>query len=82
MFRTAILRSAAVARTAAARPVIARLGAAATPFASRAAPLAVAQKYNAWNKGFVRGYAGGGALAKEEVEGRIMDLLKGFDKVR
>lgn len=28
-----------------------------------------------------RRYASGGALAQNEVEGRIMDLLKGFDKV-
>ncbi|KAF1810725.1 acyl carrier protein [Eremomyces bilateralis CBS 781.70] len=29
----------------------------------------------------VRFYSAGGALGKDEVEGRIMDLLKGFDKV-
>jgi hypothetical protein len=29
----------------------------------------------------VRGYAGGGGLNKEEVEGRIKGLLAGFDKV-
>jgi hypothetical protein len=29
----------------------------------------------------VRSYSAGGALAKEEVEGRIMSLLAGFDKV-
>lgn len=29
----------------------------------------------------VRFYSAGGALNKEEVEGRIMSLLKGFDKV-
>lgn len=30
----------------------------------------------------VRGYAAGSGMSKPEVEGRIMDLLKGFDKVR
>jgi hypothetical protein len=30
----------------------------------------------------VRFYSAGGALNREEVEGRIMSLLKGFDKVR
>jgi hypothetical protein len=30
----------------------------------------------------VRLYSAGGALKKEDVEGRIMELLKGFDKVR
>jgi len=29
----------------------------------------------------VRTYASAGGMSKSEVEGRIMDLLKGFDKV-
>jgi len=29
----------------------------------------------------VRSYASAGGMSKAEVEGRIMDLLKGFDKV-
>lgn len=30
----------------------------------------------------VRAYSAGGSLSKVEVESRILDLLKGFDKVR
>ncbi|SPO05532.1 probable NADH2 dehydrogenase (ubiquinone) acyl carrier chain precursor [Cephalotrichum gorgonifer] len=74
MFRTALLRSAMVA----ARPVAARRFASTVAmrpaFASRAfAPRAVV--FGA------RSYSAGGALQKEEVEGRIMSLLQGFDKV-
>lgn len=80
MFRTAVLRSAAsvAARRSAtrsfssvvSRPALVRKSAVA-PFVSRVA---------SWNA--VRGYASGSGLAKEDVEGRIMSLLSGFDKVR
>ncbi|KAB8342978.1 hypothetical protein FH972_022572 [Carpinus fangiana] len=30
----------------------------------------------------VRWYAAAGGMSKQEVEGRILDLLKGFDKAR
>lgn len=74
MFRTALLRTAQVA----ARPVAAlparrfASAAVARPAVARVAPRAAFG---------VRSYSGGGALQKEEVEGRIMSLLQGFDKV-
>jgi hypothetical protein len=83
MFRTAVLRSALAARTA-LRPatstiktsLAARSRTALAPFgAAVAAPRA---------PGFsaVRFYsAGGDGLVQAEVEGRIMSLLQGFDKV-
>ncbi|ROW00175.1 hypothetical protein VSDG_03630 [Cytospora chrysosperma] len=80
MFRTAVLRSAAsvAARRSATRSfssVVSRPAlvskSAVAPFVSRVA---------SWNA--VRGYASGSGLSKEDVEGRIMSLLAGFDKVR
>lgn len=79
MFRTAVLRSAAsvAARRSATRSfssVVSRPAlvskSAVAPFVSRVA---------SWNA--VRGYASGSGLSKEDVEGRIMSLLAGFDKV-
>lgn len=70
MFRTALLRSArAAASRAVARPApIARI---AIPTAApRFAPAAI------------RSYSAGAGLSKDEVQGRIVDLLKSFDKVR
>lgn len=69
MFRTAILRSAV---RAASRPAL------RTPFvaAPRAAVVPRVHKMIA-----VRMYSAAGGLKKEEVEGRIMSLLQGFDKV-
>ncbi|KAM0427932.1 hypothetical protein ACHAPT_007392 [Fusarium lateritium] len=72
MFRTAVLRS--VARVA-ARP------AAVTRFAVVAAPRAAVVVPKIQSFQGVRFYSAGGALNKEEVEGRIMSLLQGFDKV-
>ena len=71
MFRSAVLRSLRVA----ARPATIRSFA---PVAPRVASAAVPkiQSFQA-----VRFYSAGGALNKEEVEGRIMSLLQGFDKV-
>ncbi|KAF1854783.1 hypothetical protein Lal_00004254 [Lupinus albus] len=70
MFRSAVLRSVRVA----ARPAM-RSFAVAPRVATAAVPKI--QSFQA-----VRFYSAGGALNKEEVEGRIMSLLKGFDKVR
>jgi NADH dehydrogenase (ubiquinone) 1 alpha/beta subcomplex 1 len=80
MFRTAALRTAASAVRAVARPVAIRRTAAAAAFAApraaAAAPLRIQQSVMG-----VRMYSAGGGLNKEEVEGRIMSLLQGFDKV-
>lgn len=81
MLRTAALRSLA---QMAARPV-ARHAAVAlrrrAAVASAAVPrVQIAPRAAAWTA--VRCYASGGGLKKEEVEGRIMALLQGFDKVR
>jgi NADH dehydrogenase (ubiquinone) 1 alpha/beta subcomplex 1 len=73
MFRTAVLRS--VARVA-ARPAAVTRFAVAAP---RAATAVVVPKIQSFQG--VRFYSAGGALNKEEVEGRIMSLLQGFDKV-
>ena len=78
MLRTVILSSArAIARSAARRPAAAAFARPAfrnsllpSPYM---APAACFQP--------VRCYASGGALSKEEVTGRILDLLKNFDKV-
>jgi NADH dehydrogenase (ubiquinone) 1 alpha/beta subcomplex 1 len=68
MYRTAFLRSA---MRAASRPVV------RTPLvAPRAVVVPRVHKLLA-----VRMYSAGGSLKKEEVEGRIMSLLQGFDKV-
>ncbi|WPH00334.1 Hypothetical protein R9X50_00315900 [Acrodontium crateriforme] len=76
MFRTAIVRSARCAAQAATRvqrPVIQR--AIRAPFVqSRISTPATA--FSA-----VRCYASSSGLAQEEVTGRIIDLLKNFDKV-
>ena len=76
MFRAAtLLRSAprAAAPLVARRTFIAPVAARPAALAGRAAPkMGMA----------VRWYSAGGALNKEEVEGRIMNLLQGFDKVR
>lgn len=75
MFRVAALRTAARAATAQAPRMTARtlVTAAAKPSAFRVAP-----KFGM----AVRMYSAGGALDKKQVEGRIMSLLQGFDKVR
>lgn len=74
MFRTAVLRS--VARVAARPAAVTRFAVAAAP---RAATAVVVPKIQSFQG--VRFYSAGGALNKEEVEGRIMSLLQGFDKV-
>ncbi|KAL7897196.1 acyl carrier protein [Trichoderma sp. SZMC 28014] len=76
MFRTAILRtSASAVRAAVARPAAIRRT------ALMAAPRAVAAPVRVQSLMGVRMYSAGGSLNKEEVEGRILSLLQGFDKV-
>lgn len=74
MFRTAFLRAvAAPSARAVARPAVAMRRTsllAARPVAPRLQSLLA-----------VRMYSAGGSLDKEAVEGRIMSLLQGFDKV-
>ncbi|KAG5936953.1 Acyl carrier protein, mitochondrial [Claviceps monticola] len=69
MFRAALLRSAARAAT---RPVMRSLAAPryAVPVMPKLPQLLA-----------IRMYSDEGGLKKEEVEGRIMSLLQGFDKV-
>jgi len=77
MMRTTILRSVAAAQTA-LRPTA---SATFKSIARSSRPtLAAAPRMAAWKA--VRFYSAGGGLNKEEVEGRIMALLQGFDKVR
>jgi NADH dehydrogenase (ubiquinone) 1 alpha/beta subcomplex 1, acyl-carrier protein len=75
MFRTAILRSARVATRSAARwqAPIARPSVSAFVSAQKLAPAVSLQS--------LRCYSAGAGLAKDEIEGRILDLLKNFDKV-
>lgn len=76
MFRTVILRtSASAVRAAVARPAAIRRT------ALMAAPRAVAAPVRVQSLMGVRMYSAGGSLNKEEVEGRILSLLQGFDKV-
>ncbi|KAM0513185.1 hypothetical protein ACHAPE_008031 [Trichoderma viride] len=75
MFRTAILRTSALAVRAVARPAAIRTT------ALMAAPRAVAAPVRVQSLMGVRMYSAGGSLNKEEVEGRILSLLQGFDKV-
>lgn len=76
MFRTAILRtSASAVRAAVARPAAIRRT------ALMAAPRAVAAPVRVQSLMGLRMYSAGGSLNKEEVEGRILSLLQGFDKV-
>ncbi|KAL2262608.1 hypothetical protein VTK26DRAFT_742 [Humicola hyalothermophila] len=78
MFRTAILRSAAVATRTAARSVPSaaarRLAVAPAPRIASFVPKTVS-----WQG--VRCYASGSSLTKTEVYERIKQLLSGFDKV-
>lgn len=74
MFRTALIRTAAAASRAAARPAV-RAPVSRAAGLSAVAPAPRIAAFNA-----VRMYATSG-LKKEEVEGRIMGILSGFDKV-
>ncbi|KAL4729753.1 mitochondrial acyl carrier protein [Fusarium chlamydosporum] len=74
MFRSAVLRSLRVAaRPATMRSIVA-------PVAPRVAVAAAPKIQNSFQA--VRFYSAGGALNKEEVEGRIISLLQGFDKIK
>ncbi|KAF2244609.1 acyl carrier protein [Trematosphaeria pertusa] len=77
MFRTALLRSARQAIRAAPRcqAPIGRPVARSSLF--QAKQITPAARFQA-----VRCYASSSGLSKDEVEGRIMDLLKNFDKVQ
>lgn len=85
MFRTAILRSAAVASRTAVRSVPKLSGAAAA--AARLTPSPAMRMTKSFvpkvagNWVAVRGYASGGGLDRTEVYERIKQLLQGFDKV-
>ena len=75
MLRTAFIRTAQVA----ARPVVSLP---ARRFASSVAMRPAVARVAAPRVVMgVRNYSAGGGLQKEEVEGRIMSLLQGFDKV-
>ncbi|KAI6088318.1 acyl carrier protein [Hypoxylon rubiginosum] len=73
MFRTALLRTAVSASRVAARPVARRA------IMSARAVVAPAPRLAAFKS--VRMYSAASGLKKEEVEGRIMGILQGFDKV-
>ncbi|KAI1848403.1 hypothetical protein JX265_008815 [Neoarthrinium moseri] len=73
MFRSALIRTAAAASRAAARPV-ARAPVSRAILAAPAVSRVAAFKT-------VRLYSAAAGLKKEEVEGRIMGILQGFDKV-
>lgn len=73
MFRTALLRAAPRAARIAQPSSVRNLWAAARPVRVMV-PRVQAVKA-------VRMYSAGGGLNKEEVEGRIISLLSGFDKV-
>ncbi|KAJ4388077.1 mitochondrial acyl carrier protein [Gnomoniopsis smithogilvyi] len=85
MFRTSLLRTAS---TVAARRVV--VPAATRTFVSRSAGAALRVNSNntravapvAWKVGSVRAYSAAGGLTKEDVEGRIVSLLAGFDKIK
>ncbi|KAF2807854.1 acyl carrier protein [Mytilinidion resinicola] len=76
MFRTAILRTARAASRAAPRfqTPIARPAARSSLFQSKQITPAISFQS-------VRCYSAPTGLSKDEVEGRILDLLKNFDKV-
>lgn len=77
MFRSAIVRSlrASVPRAAVKTPA---------PFQIRSSPIAAraAQFTPCFVSQSVRLYSAPAGLSKNEVEGRIVNLLKNFDKVR
>lgn len=76
MFRSAILRSSASAVRAAVRPATSNVVRRTTLLAAPRVAVPRVQSLVA-----VRMYSAGAGLKKEEVEGRIMSLLQGFDKV-
>jgi NADH dehydrogenase (ubiquinone) 1 alpha/beta subcomplex 1, acyl-carrier protein len=77
MFRNALLRSARAAVVA--RPAISSSRTLITAAAKPIRVAAMAPRIQSVQA--VRMYSAGGALNQQEVEGRIMSLLQGFDKV-
>lgn len=77
MFRTAIVRSARLAATQAARPAVRTFAVRSNPFINTSRISTPATTLSA-----VRCYASSSGLGQEEVTGRILDLLKNFDKVQ
>lgn len=73
MFRTVLLKSA----RSAASQTIRRSGPIARPIAAAPSFQSTPFIFNA-----ARCYSAAAGLSKPEVEGRIVDLLKNFDKVR
>jgi len=84
MLRTALFRSSAAAASSSARPFSSHAVVAARRLASPAAASRAVPSFAMRAVGLapVRYYASGPTLNKTEVEGRILSLLKGFDKVR
>lgn len=75
MFRSAVVRSL--------RASIPRAVRASAPYQMKIAPAArPSQIVPAFQSQSVRFYSAPAGLSKEEVEGRIVNLLKNFDKVR
>jgi len=84
MFRTAILRSAAVASRTTVRSVPKLSGAAAAARLTASPAMRMPKSFVpkvAGNWVAVRGYASAGGLDRTEVYERIKQLLQGFDKV-
>ncbi|KAI0402276.1 acyl carrier protein-like protein [Xylaria palmicola] len=75
MFRAAVLRSAVAASRVVARPV------ARSAFVAPRAAAAFAPASRIVAAPAVRMYSAASGLEKEEIESRIMGILKGFDKV-
>lgn len=73
MFRSAVLRCARQASIRASRPITQGVVRPAFSVTRNAAPAASIPS--------LRFYSAHAGLAKDEVEGRILDLLKNFDKV-
>ncbi|KAF2102182.1 acyl carrier protein [Rhizodiscina lignyota] len=76
MWRRALLNSSRAAAQSSLRiraPIAQRVVPSVTRRVQRDVPVACFQS--------IRCYSSGGGLSKEEVEGRILDLLKNFDKV-
>ncbi|EME41995.1 hypothetical protein DOTSEDRAFT_72933 [Dothistroma septosporum NZE10] len=76
MFRTAIVRTARIAATQAARPAVRTFAVRSNPFITTSRISTPATTFSA-----VRCYASSSGLGQEEITGRILDLLKNFDKV-
>lgn len=83
MFRTAVLRTASVtaARRAVAAPSAVRSFSNAVVSRRVALPNSRLATAAAWKLGAIRTYAAGAGLSQSDVEGRIISILSGFDKV-